>query len=270
MSGLVRLEIRRALPATRLALVAVLFVLIALTFGRTVYRGTAAGVPSNHWDVVFDLLHDMRWVGWLFVPVTAAATLDLVLSDLRSGQAVLAAARIGSRRRWLGAKLLALVTAGPGYALAALLGTAVGALFLSPAGWTLSEYGRLAAQTPLSPVAGKPYTLTLALDAPLVTAVLLSGVVGLTAAAFTTLFGLLPGLALRTPWAPPLTTIGTVAVLWRAGDTPWNPFTHLLLLYHGPNSTGVHIGWTATAVAVAAEIALAFILGALLVERTDL
>lgn len=270
MSGLIRLEIRRALPGTRLALVAVLFALIALTLGRTIYRGTAADVPSNHWDVVFDLLYDTRWVGWLFVPVTAAATVDLVLSDLRSGQAVLAAARVGSRRRWMGAKLFALVVAGPGYALAALLGTTVGALFLSPAGWTLSEYGRLAAQTPLSPIAGKPYTLAPALDAPLVSAVLLSGVVGVTAAAFTTLFGLLPGLALRAPWAPPLATVGAVAVLWRTGDSPWNPFAHLLLLYHGPNSAGVHIGWTATAVAVAVQIALSFALGALLVERTDL
>jgi len=268
IAGGIRLEVARLLSWKRWAAAAA----VLGAAGWVVVERLSLLRVANQWDLPLDVLSDVPIVMFVLLPLFIGIVGDVVLADRWTGFAGLSLPRSGSRLRWWGAKVAAVFVASFAFALLLVIVlTALGAWRLGP-GWNLSMYGRTSISSGSSGTFGfvaKSYDPPpLAGTAPI--GVLVESVyTSLALAAFAVVVLALSQLWPR-PWTPLLISGPAMLVAYRVpATTVLDPALHLFWATH-TFASNITVEWWASALFIGGEIALAVVIGAAVLSRTDI
>jgi hypothetical protein len=277
VAGIVRLaafDAVRALGAWRwLVVPPVFFVAGWLGADNAQYDyATQRARDANLWDAPLTMMTDPTLVAFAFLLGFAIVAGDLYVRDHASGTAAMTLVRSRSRSGWWAAKVFTLAPLALAFSLLALLSALAAAavrLPLSP-GWSPTSRIPWGSQSGLYPsIQSLPPALFLLLVA-LYTALVLWAVGALVLAASALYPRLITPLAVALVWA--LAGTGLVSSLaTREGLGRLDPAYHLSYVVHFGNDQGfTGTPWSASLAVVLAALALAVLVGAWSLHRTDI
>lgn len=264
MIGGVRVELARLLGWRRWAGASAVLAGAAVVVADRLMAGSARS-SVNQWDVAMTGLNFSMTVPFLLVPLFVAMVGDVLIGDRRTAFAHLTVPRAGTKGRWWGWKLAALVVAALLFALLATTIFGVIGALRTRVGWDFSPFA-----TAQHPVIDRFYSPPPIPSFPIAGILVVAGYFGLAIAAFTAPIMAISLLWPR-PWLPLTLALSLALIFYRVPVTNmFHPFGNLIWGIHSLSSGyAVIILWWGSTVVILAELAAAYLVGRLVLSQVD-